>query len=143
MNPLIGKIITSIDLAADRQAIRFILADGSEVTALCDGDCCSHTWIEDVINPEAAIGSEVLRAQDIELPEEFQTLPTKTDNYEDSVQFYGFEITTAKGTFLLAYRNSSNGYYGGSLEWGGEGRYYGGVYGQNASDCKWQPAVSN
>lgn len=108
-NVLVGKTITSIDLAADRQAIKFTLSDGQQVVAQCDGDCCSHTWIEDVINPEAAIGAEVLSVEDIELPAEFQN-PTKTGNGEDQMQFYGFEITTARGTFLLAYRNSSNGY---------------------------------
>ncbi len=139
-NPLIGKVITAIFIADDREAIKFVLNDGmsnSEIVARCDGDCCSHTWIEDLINPEAAIGSEVLKAEDIALPGEFCN-PTKTDNYEDEMKFYGFAIETAKGRFTIAYRNSSNGYYGGSLEWPNTGYYYGGVFDQNVSKQNWQ-----
>lgn len=38
------------------------------------------------------------------------------DEYEnDYLQYYGVQINTDKGAFTLEYRNSSNGYYGGSL----------------------------
>lgn len=139
-NALVGKTITNIFLAADKGAIKFVLSDGSEVIARCDGDCCSQTWIEDVINPEFAIGAEVMKAEDIDLPEEFCT-KTKTDYYEEEMQYYGFLIETSKGRFTLAYRNSSNGYYGGSLVWwpgDEEWRFYGGVHGQNVSNEEWE-----
>lgn len=145
-NPLVGKVITNIDLANDRMAIRFSLNDGTEVIARCDADCCSQTWIEDVLNPDAAIGSEVVNAFSLELPEEFQT-PTKTENYEEEMQYYGFAIETAKGRFTLAYRNSSNGYYGGWLSWpekaSQHSKHYGGVYGQNNSAEEWKPIQEN
>ena len=136
MNPLIGQTIEAILLADDRAAIKFVLSGGREVVARCDGDCCSHTWIEDVINPEAALGSPVVSAHDVDLPEDLR-LPTKTDNYEEEMAYYGFVVDTAKGRFTIAYRNSSNGYYGGSLIWPGA-YYYGGVNGQNESSERWR-----
>jgi hypothetical protein len=42
------------------------------------------------------------------------------DGYPDSagidVLFYGYKIVTDKGDVTLAFRNLSNGYYGGSIE---------------------------
>ena len=35
----------------------------------------------------------------------------------DEVEFYGLSIKTDKGEIVIDYRNSSNGYYGGSLCW--------------------------
>jgi hypothetical protein len=136
-NCLIGKVIASIELAEDRGAIKFVLDDGSEIIARCDGDCCSNTWIEDLINPEAAIGP-VLKAENIGLPEEFQQ-PTKHEGfYEEEMQYYGFLIETPNGRCTIAYRNSSNGYYGGSLVWPSDDYFYGGVFGQNNSNEKWE-----
>lgn len=40
-----------------------------------------------------------------------------------TTQYYGCAIETAKGRFTIAYRNSSNGYYGGWLTWPTDGFY--------------------
>ena len=50
------------------------------------------------------------------------------------------KIATEKGSCLLDYRNESNGYYGGILEWPPEkaSYFYGGVYGQNVSNEVWR-----
>jgi hypothetical protein len=69
---LIGQVITAIHLTDDREAIKFTLQDGTKVIARCYADCCSHTWIEDLINHDAAIGSPVTVVEDIELPDEWQ-----------------------------------------------------------------------
>jgi len=135
-NVLVGKTIKTVYLEKSGDAIKFVLSDGSEVTARADGDCCSHTWIEDVIDPEAMIGAEVLEAENIDLPEHLQT-PTKHDHFEDEMEYYGFAIKTWRGVCTIAYRNSSNGYYGGSLNWPGDG-YYGGVFDQNGKGTDWK-----
>jgi hypothetical protein len=135
---LIGKTIKEVQVADDQGAIRFVLDDGNEIVARADGDCCSHSWIEDVINHEAIIGSPVLLAQDIDMPESYNPGATKHGHYEEEMAFYGFEIKTAKGTCTIEYRNSSNGYYGGDLKWTDD-HFYGGVYGQNCSKENWKP----
>lgn len=132
---LVGKTITDIYLADDRQAIRFDVKDGQPIIARCDGDCCSTTWIEDIINPEALFNNEVIQVFDIDLPESMQQV-TKTDNYEEVMEYYGCAIETSQGRCTIAYRNSSNGYYGGSLNWPSE-YHYGGVHNQNVSSEKW------
>ena len=134
-----GKIIQAIDLADDCQSIRFICVGGEKIIAKCDGKCCSRTWIEDILDPEAAVGVVVVRAVDIDLPSHLQK-PTTTSYSEEKMQFYGFAVETVKGRCTISYRNSSNGYYGGNLVWPG-GYFYGGVDGQNKSTQHWRSVV--
>lgn len=136
-NPLIGKTITAVWLAEDRKAIRFDAGE-EQIVARCDGDCCSSTWIENIEAPEALIGSPVLAAADLAMPDR----EYDHDKFE-VLAFYGFKITTAKGDCVIDYRNESNGYYGGSLEWPGTDHfYYGGVFGQNVSKEEWRSLAS-
>lgn len=130
---LVGKTITGIKIADDKGAILFQTTDG-DIVARCDGDCCSHTWIESIENTVREFPALVTAAHEIEdgLPETISDHPE-----HDCLQFYGFKVTTDKGVIVLDYRNESNGYYGGSLEWPGDGYYYGGVYGQNKSKMNW------
>ena len=133
MNPLIGKTLTGLMLAKDKEAIKFLTTDG-EIVARCDADCCSSTWIEAIENTVREFPALVTAAADIKdgLPE-----PVEDDPEHDFLQFYGFKVTTDKGVIVIDYRNASNGYYGGSLEWPGSygyGRYAGG-------DEVWEPAT--
>lgn len=131
---LVGKTITGIKLASDKEAILFQTTDG-DVVAKCDADCCSQTWIENIENTVREFPALVVAAEDIEdgLPE-----PVEDDPEHDYLQLYGLKITTDKGVIVIDYRNASNGYYGGSLAWPGE-CHYGGVYGQAVSSEQWEP----
>lgn len=134
MNPLVGKKIKAVYLAEDGGAIKFDLKGGESIVARADGDCCSHTWIEEVDAPERLIGSEVKSVEDIGMPDK----RTTTGECDECLQFYGCKITTAKGEVMIDYRNESNGYYGGSLVWPSEDTFCGGVHGQNVSNEKWK-----
>lgn len=140
-NVLIGKTITSISLAADREAIKFEILDGSvegsrgEIVAHCDADCCSYTWIEAVELPALGLPATVVSVEDLNLPDGKESTFHKNP---DSLAFYGCKIVTDRGEIVIDYRNDSNGYYGGNLSWPGE-YHYGGVYGQNNSKMEWQP----
>lgn len=135
LNPLVGKTITGVQIADDKKALRFEVAGGEPIVAKCDGDCCSRTWIESVEGADALPGEEVLAVEDIAMPgQEYDE-----DKFE-CLQFYGCKITTKRGACVIDYRNESNGYYGGSLEWPGEDSYYyGGVSGQKVSTEVWTP----
>lgn len=131
-NCLIGKTITAIHLAADKQAIKFEILGEAPIIAHCDADCCSYTWIENIENHEAILGSPVLEAMDLNMPD-LGDMPDR-----EVVAYYGFKISTVKGACTLDYRNDSNGYYGGNLTWPSEKYFYGGVYGQNISEEEWK-----
>lgn len=130
MNPLIGKTITAIQLTTDKKAIRFVLADGADVVARADGDCCSSTWIEHISLPARGFPATVLEAGDIDMPD------LGSPSEYECVQYYGFELKTDKGHMVIDYRNESNGYYGGNLSWPDD-YFYGGVHGQNVANDEW------
>jgi len=135
-NPLIGKTIVAVQMTSDKKAIRFTLADGSNVVAKTDADCCSSTWIEHVSLPGRGFPALVLEAADIEMP----NLGSPAE-YE-CIAYYGFELKTDRGHMLIDYRNESNGYYGGNLSWPGD-YFYGGVHGQNVPNDEWLPVTQD
>lgn len=132
-----GKTITGVDLAEDKEAIRFTVEGGEPVVAKCDADCCSHTWVEHIELPALGFPATVQAVAPLDLPGSVDDHPE-----HDCLQVYGLKIITDKGDLIIDYRNSSNGYYGGSLEWPGE-HFYGGVFGQNVSEEKWQPVKAD
>jgi hypothetical protein len=130
-NPLIGKTIAAVFLAANGEAIRFDLVGDESITVYADGDCCSHSWIENVDGVEQMIGSPVVAVEDVMMPD-----LGSPDEWEEIV-YYGCRITTGIGFATIDYRNSSNGYYGGNLVWPRES-LYGGVYCQNGNPDDWR-----
>jgi len=136
MNILVGKTLTAIHLAEDKEALKFDVEGGESVVARCDADCCSYTWVEHITLPALGFPCKVLSADDVDMPD-LGDVPGM-----DCVQYYGFKIETDKGDILIDYRNESNGYYGGELSWPGQ-RFYGGVYKQNVSNETWQPVTQD
>lgn len=136
-NILIGKTLTGMKIAADRQALLFQTSAG-DILVRVDADCCSYTWVESVELPALGFPAVVTGVEDLEMPE--QTEPSKFHTDPEVLAFYGCKISTDRGEIVIDYRNDSNGYYGGSLSWpGGDYEYfYGGVYGQNVSKLEWQ-----
>ncbi len=129
-NPLIGKTITEVLISEDGAAIKFVVLGGEPIVARADGDCCSQSWIEDMQGVDQIINSPIVAVEEVgDMPE---VAGNRYDHYEEEMAYYGCKITSGKGYALIDYRNSSNGYYGGSLSWG-EDYHYGGVYGQNTA----------
>lgn len=128
-----GKTITGIEIADDKKAMRFLVEGADAIVAKADGDCCSSTWIEHVGLPALGFPAKVLSVADLDLP------GSTSNDDGDCLAVYGIEIITDKGSIIIDYRNSSNGYYGGDLSWPDDDYFYGGVYGQNVSTEKWQP----
>jgi hypothetical protein len=136
-NVLVGKILTGIKIAADREAILFETATGP-IEVQVDADCCSYTWVEHIELPALGFPAIVLKVEDLDMPDGKEST-FHTD--ADSLAFYGCKITTDRGEIVIDYRNDSNGYYGGSLSWPGD-YHYGGVYGQANSKKEWQDVTA-
>lgn len=129
-NVLIGKVLTAVYLAADKEALKFEVEGADPLVVRCEGDCCSHTWIEHLELPALGLPATVVSVEDLDLKKEAD------ESDGDYIQFYGCKIVTDRGEIIIDYRNSSNGYYGGSLTWPGEDHYTG-VFDQNASKEEW------
>lgn len=121
MKELIGKTVVGLKVDSDQSHLVFEHPDGSTTIYETYGDCCSETWFADITGVSALLGQEVLTAEEVELPADIAQ-DARCRQEEDS--FYGVKLTTAKGYIDIVYRNSSNGYYGGSIEivhnWSGE-----------------------
>lgn len=134
-NVLVGKTLTGIKIAADREAILFQTTDG-DIVVRVDADCCSHTWVENIELPALGFPALVSAVDGLELPKSYYARHPGPDE-EDSLELYGCKITTDRGEIVIDYRNESNGYYGGCLVWP-DSRFYGGVFGQNVSKQEWR-----
>ncbi len=130
-NCLVGKTITGVKMATDKEAMLFETTEGSIVCKV-DGDCCSHSWIEHVELPALGFPCVVVSMGDLDMNK-----PAQEIDY-DHIQFYGYKLITDRGEIIIDYRNSSNGYYGGNIHWPDDDYYYGGVFGQNVSKEEWQ-----
>lgn len=119
---LIGKRPIAIYLSDDKEHLRIITnstntgcylnpALTQEFGWVCDGDCCSTSWIEHINGIKFLLGHTVLKVATREMP-------ASADNIvgHDVVQFYGWTLETDAGRCDIEMRNDSNGYYGGSLE---------------------------
>jgi hypothetical protein len=151
---LIGKTVTSVELAKDKMALKFNVAESDSIVATTDGDCCSHTWIEHVELPALGFPAKVFAVESIEFAGHLifgrldagLDLPDVDDSPDESerVVVYGLKIVTDKGEFIIDFRNSSNGYYGGWMNWPEDDTWvYGGVFGQNVSSLDWEPLTED
>lgn len=98
--------------------LKFNTDDGNVVFGV-SGDCCSHSYFHDFIGVKKLFeNGKVLSVKEID-----PGCGSKNKNDGDvCVSVYGFEIVTEHPTFgeqtsVFSFRNSSNGYYGGSLDY--------------------------
>lgn len=109
LKSLIGKEVSKILVDNVHDEICFVTDDGL-MSFICEGDCCSSTWIEHISGVSAMINATVISAEIVDIE-------TISDHpVHDCLQIYAWKIKTTKGYFDIDFRNSSNGYYGGSLK---------------------------
>lgn len=104
---LVGTTLLGVEW--DDDEISFI-TDKGRLRAYVYGDCCSSTWVESVEHPVRGYPAKVLEVRETELP-----WPEPNREY-DVLSSYGLRVVTENGDLDIDYRNDSNGYYGGSLD---------------------------
>lgn len=112
MTTLVGKVITGLRINDDQSLLVFDHPDNSHTAYETEADCCSETWFADIVGVDALIGSTVLKADAMEAMQEVVDGRCRQD-YD---LFYGVKLITTNGYVDIVYRNSSNGYYGGSID---------------------------
>lgn len=123
--PLAGRKLVGVSVENDKSVLVFRFDDG-EVRYNAEGDCCSSSWIEHIEMPNDLAGAEIVsvgEAPVIDATDDDKQNPKRTPYYEgdenreyECLQVYQTVFGTTKGDIAVEYRNSSNGYYGGSLE---------------------------
>jgi hypothetical protein len=109
MQELQGKHIQSVHIGVNEASIKF-MCDNEEIVFIVDGDCCSESWFSEILNLDAIVGHTVFEVQELKLPTHYDC-----NGRQEIDCFYGYGITTDVGHATIVFRNSSNGYYGGSI----------------------------
>ena len=95
------------------ESITFMCDGNKSFKLTCDGDCCSHSWFENMELPEFPF--TITSAKEIEGKDLSNNSETDFSYNEGTLKTYGFVMTTDKGHVDIDMRNESNGYYGGSF----------------------------
>lgn len=121
MKELIGQWIEAIIINDSCTCLQFVTKDGETITYEVFGECCSHSWFNDILGVDNILPSLIVDVQEISLEEiglDFsQEIAEKVfhipDEDQDYIQIYGYKIITTRGICDIIFRNESNGYYGG------------------------------
>lgn len=106
---LLGKLVRNIFVSDDQQYIRFDVGYNQVIFFETYGDCCSETWFADVIGVRNLLDCDITGIEILELPD-----PDDGRTRQEVDSAYGVRLKTKAGDCDVIYRNSSNGYYGGS-----------------------------
>ena len=111
ISALVGKTISAIDRNGDK-SLTFQTADGEEYVMYHEQDCCESVSIEDLNGDlEDLIGSPILLAEENSSTEQPDGVPEP--KYADESRTWTFyRIGTLKGTVVIRWFGSSNGYSG-------------------------------
>jgi hypothetical protein len=115
------KIIEKIYIATDQSELIFILKDSSNfIKLILFADCCSESWVADIIGLNSILGTQVKTIGEIPysviniLESEYITQKRSRQDMDKLWSFFIGTVRKRDCTFI--FRNSSNGYYGGSLD---------------------------
>lgn len=105
---LVGMTITHIDGGEGSDELVFTMSDGSRYMLLHYQDCCESVYLEDVAGDfEDLLNSPILHAEESCSKEP----PEGHTPCGDSETWTFYRITTIKGSVVLRWYGSSNGYY--------------------------------
>lgn len=115
---LVGKTISAIQNDVDR--LYFAMREGPDYVMYHSQDCCERVYIDDIVGDlEDLIDTPVLLAAEVseEAPEKGHEYGSEGYKYEDdSFTWTFYRIATIKGTVVVKWYGSSNGYYSESVD---------------------------
>lgn len=116
-----GATITQIDKGVDE--LRFTLSNGTVYAMRHNQDCCEHVYLEDIegdfddlLNTPVLSAYESSCSGDDRHPVEDESNPGPLNNYDESYTWTFYRISTIKGTVVLRWYGTSNGYYSESVD---------------------------
>jgi len=118
---LVNRYITAIYMSDDRLTFD---TDQGPISFEVEGDCCSHSYFFDFYGVENLLSNgRVVRTEAVDLqPSDPGYHNPDIDDDYDVIKVYGYRLTTEHPEFgevssVFSFRNSSNGYYGGWMEY--------------------------
>lgn len=103
-----------IDCSGDADTIKILTDDGIKHFYWAAGECCSSSWFENFEEFLPALKGSTIKEVKVKILD----IQREDDHEEDGsyIQYYCWVLTSDKGYIDIEMRNSSNGYYGGSVE---------------------------
>ena len=92
-----------------------ITTDSGEFIYQAYGDCCSESWFYGINGVLALLGFVVYTIEEVALGEVMNYV-----GRQEYTQSYCVKLTSTGGHTDIEFRNSSNGYYGGNIEYLGD-----------------------
>lgn len=112
---LLGKTLTSIEIAADKSEIAFKAADGSEYLMYHLQDCCESVLVEDIAGKIAdLLDSPILQAEEATSNKNPSGIQPESQAASFTWTFY--KLATIKGSVTIRWYDESNGYYSESVD---------------------------
>jgi hypothetical protein len=104
-------IVENVIFSRDDACLTLIAADGNEIKLQLEGDCCSSSYFDADTKLDV---SELLGDTLLDVSYNFiGNEPTEND-WED-IKNYALVLRTSRRSISLMWRNSSNGYYSGTV----------------------------
>lgn len=109
LKEVLGRTLSKIVKIEDRE-LHFYFDDGDVYYMLHHQDCCESVYLEDIVgNLEDLLNSPLLVARE----------RTNTDSVNHGVDTWTFyELSTIKGSVVLRWYGTSNGYYSTNVSFG-------------------------
>lgn len=105
---LVGKKIIKLLFNEEKDSFAFLLDNLRLEQFICEGECCSNSWIEHVSGLKSLLGHTINKIV-------FIDLPCDKEYGEERTLIYRWDIHTNEGICTMEMRNHSNGYYCGEL----------------------------
>lgn len=109
-NELVGKTLSRVEKHDD--LIEFVTVDGVRYQQYHVQDCCESVTVDDVCGDlNDLVGSPILRAE-----ENSNADGDVKDKWDDSYTWTFYRLETAKGSVVIKWYGTSNGYYSESVD---------------------------
>jgi hypothetical protein len=111
-NSMLGKTMVSVVGKAGGDEMIFTADDGKKFKFLHDQDCCESVDIVDIVGDLSDLeGSPIVEAEEVSNADDPSIPPTPEQQEYESQTWTFYRFSTVKGSVLVRWLGTSNGYY--------------------------------
>jgi hypothetical protein len=121
---LIDLTLIGLVWSEDKEKIKLTVEDHCKntmcLTYKVSGICCSSAWINSIEGTDEVVGHKIINIIEHEYSEfvcenDYHKTPVGDIYNQGHNCLYNIEIVSSKGSCVIDFRSSCNGYYGGGL----------------------------